>query len=436
VEGRVPLRPRFASERILAGNREWKVPVAKRIFVWAFSARAAVGIAAYLLTVYSSVPFLEDALWYEEEGYSVAQEWLSGRWGALDTLPNGVQMAKPVVATIAGFYYVTGGTRALSLLLVAYGAITATIPVYVYWIASELGAPERAAKGAGWLVALSPAFVLFSGSLHKEGLILLSLSVAAYHALRLQSRWRPRSFITLVLSLLVLFALRYYMAIVVCGAVALGLAAVRGANRPGVSMRVTMPMLIRQGAIVAAFVGLVGAVGFQESADRPLEESPEGLLVQVDQYRRGLAMYGQSGYLPDVDASTPQRAAEFAPVGLLYFLAAPFPWQTGSLRQTLVIPETVFWVLLYPLVGVGMARSYRVNRPGTVMLIAATGGMCIVYALMSGNIGIAYRMRTQVWLLLAPFAAWGWEAWRERRRRGREAQLVGRRPRPLATRSR
>jgi hypothetical protein len=429
-------RPGVAGGKIAAGHSEWRLPVARRIFVWAFLARAVVGIVAYLLTVYTSVPFLEDALWYEEEGYSVAQEWLSGRWGALDTLPHGVQMAKPVVATIAGFYYVTGGTRVLPLLLVAYGAITAIIPVYVYWIGIELGVPERAAKGAGWLVALSPAFVLFSGSLHKEGLVLLSLSVAAYHALRLQSRWQPRSFIVLVLSSLVLFALRYYIAIVVCGAVALGLVSVWGANRPGLSTRITMPMLMRQGAVVVAFVGLMGTLGFQESADRPLEESPEGLLVQVDQYRRGLAMYGQSGYLPEADASTPQGAAEFAPVGLLYFLAAPFPWQTGSLRQNLVIPETMFWVLLYPLVAVGMARSFRVNRPGTVMLMAATGGMCIVYALMSGNIGIAYRMRTQVWLLWAPFAAWGWEAWRERRRRGSEVRLAGRRSRPVATRSR
>jgi len=207
-------------------------------------------------------------------------------------------------------------------------------------------------------------------------------------------------------------------------------------DRRGVSKRITMAMLIRQGAIVAAFVGLIGALGFQENTERPLEESPEGLLVQVDAYRRELAMSAQSGYLPESDVSTPQGAAEFAPVGLLYFLAAPFPWQTGALRQNMVIPETLFWVLLYPLVGVGMARSFRANRPGALMLIAATGGMCIVYALMSGNIGIAYRMRTQVWLLWAPFAAWGWEAWREGRRRRSQVRFAGRRLRPVTMRSR
>jgi len=403
----------------VASEDERRRLVVRRICVWAFLARATVGVLAYLLTVYTSVPFLEDALWYEEEGYSVAREWLSGRWGALDTLPQGVQMAKAVVATIAAFYYLTGGIRALLLLLVMYGAVSAIIPVYVYWISIEVGAPERAAKGAGWLVALSPAFVVFSGSLHKEGLVLLSLSAAVYHTLRLQSKWQGRSFVAVMLSLLALFALRYYIAIVVVGAVALGLTSVRRTNQQGPSMHITIPLLIRQGAIVAAFVGLMGTLGFQESVDRPLEETPQGLLVQMDQYRRGLAVWGQSGYLLEADASTPQAAAAFAPIGLAYFLAAPFPWQTGAIRQNLVIPETAFWVLIYPLVAVGMARGLRINRSGTVMLIAATGGMCMVYALMSGNVGIAYRMRTQVWLLWAPFAAWGWEAWRERRKNAR-----------------
>ena len=64
----------------------------------------------------------------------------------------------------------------------------------------------------------------------------------------------------------------------------------------------------------------------------------------------------------------------------------------------------------------GVIRGLRVNRPGTVVLLAATVGMCLVYALVSGNVGIAYRMRSQVWLLWAPFAAWGWEALLERRR--------------------
>ena len=41
----------------------------------------------------------------------------------------------------------------------------------------------------------------------------------------------------------------------------------------------------------------------------------------------------------------------FFPVGLLYFLTVPFPWQFGGLRQNFTIPETFVWVCSYPLVS-------------------------------------------------------------------------------------
>jgi hypothetical protein len=396
-----------------------------QLYLWAFVVRVTSAIVGYLFTQYAGVELLVDALWYEEHGYSLARDWLSGRAVGLGEVPAGAQNAKPLVAMIAVFYYVTGGVRAGPLLLVVYAALTAIVPVYVYWIARELGAPGRAARTAAWLVALSPAFVFFSGSLHKEGLILLVLAVAAYHTLRLRTRWRPRSLVAVTVSLLVLFGLRHYIAIVVGGAVLLALASGRGTGGLRATP-VTMAVLMRQGVIVLTFITAMATVGFQENAERRLEESPEGVLVQMERHRENLALTAQSGYLVDADVSTPADAAEFFPIGLLYFLAAPFPWQTGSLRQNLVIPETLFWILLYPLVVAGAVRGFRVNRAGTVLLVAATGGMCIVYALVSGNIGIAYRMRTQVWLLWAPLAAWGWEVWREKRQMARRV-----RPRPL-----
>jgi hypothetical protein len=139
------------------------------------------------------------------------------------------------------------------------------------------------------------------------------------------------------------------------------------------------------------------------------------VLVELDRNRQWLATAADSGYLQDMRLSTPREAAEYFPIGLTYFLFVPFPWQFGSFRQNAVIPETLFWVLLYPLVAVGFVRGFRVNRPGTMVLLGATAGMCVFYALLSGNIGTAYRMRSQVWLLWAPFAAWGWAIVRERR---------------------
>jgi hypothetical protein len=163
-------------------------------------------------------------------------------------------------------------------------------------------------------------------------------------------------------------------------------------------------------------------------------ETPEGVLTEIDKSRHFLAVSARSGYVPEADVSTPTEAAEFLPVGLFYFLAAPLPWQTGGLRQNLIIPETAFWLLLYPFVAFGFARGLRINRSGTLVVGAISVGMCVIYALLSGNIGTAYRMRSQVWLLWAPFAAWGLEVWQDRRRASRERRFAERRKGRLGSR--
>ena len=412
---------RSVASRIYRDLSDPEARIIRRLYWCAFVVRALAGLVAYVLTQYADVPLFEDALYYEEMGYSVGSEWLSGRSVDFSTLSRGAQTGSLMVTVVAVFYYLTQGVRALPVLLILYSAVTAWVPVYVYRISQELGMPEVAARRAGWLVVLSPAFVFWSGSLYKEGLVMLALSVGMYHALRLQSRWQGRSLVMLAVSLFVLLELRFYLAIMMGLAVAIGLLWRRTGQTAHAQRRALMPPLIRQVFIAAVFVGFMIILGFTESAERRLAESPEGMVIELDLTRLNVdrqwsAASAYSGYLKEADISTPAAALQYLPVGLVYFLAVPFPWQFGSLRQNLVIPETTFWLLLYPLIGIGFIRGLRVNRPGTALLLAATGGMCVIYTLLSGNVGLAYRMRSQVWLFWAPFAAWGWEAWRERRR--------------------
>jgi hypothetical protein len=403
-----------------------------RLYGWAFLVRVLVGLLAYALTLYADLPIVEDAQFYEEMGYEVAQDWLSGKEVDFDALPEGVQTARLLVTAIAAFYYLMGGLRALPVLLIAYSAVTAVVPVYVYRFARDLQAPEAAARRAGWLVALSPGFVFWSGSLYKEGLTLLLLSVAAYHTLRLQSGWKGRSFVTLVVCVAALWGLRFYLAILLGLAVALSLLWGRRA-KAGRFIRV--PVLVRQSAIMLAFALVIISVGVRVRTENVLLESNEGVLVNLDVRRAGSAREARSGYLQEASVATPEEALQYLPVGLFYFLTVPFPWQVGSVRQNLIIPENVFWLGLYPLMAIGIRRALKSNGPGTVFLLLMSGGMCVVYALLSANVGTTYRMRSQVWLLWAPFAAWGWEVWRERRRQARQGRLVRGGSRVVVTRS-
>src|SRR5258705_6375593 len=332
-------------------------------------------------------------------GYEVAQDWLSGKDVSFDALPEGVQTARLLVTAIAAFYFVMGGVRALPVLLVAFSAVTALVPVYVYWFARELDAPEAVARRAGWLVALSPAFVFWSGSLYKEGLTLLFLSVAAYHTLRLQSGWKGRSVSILALCVIALWGVRSYLAILLALAVVLSLLWGR-IPRTGQSRGV--PVFVRQAAVMSVFAGVIVSVGLSVRTEQVLLESDEGVLVNLDVRRAGSAKEARSWYLQEDSVATPEDALQYFPVGLMYFLTVPFPWQLGAIRQNLIIPENVFWLGLYPLMAVGIRRALEANRPGTVFLLLMTCGMRVIYALLAANIGELYVMRSQVGLLWRP----------------------------------
>jgi hypothetical protein len=393
----------------------------RRLYWWAFLVRVLVGLLAYTLTLYADLPIVEDAQFYEEMGHDVAQDWLSGKAVDFDALPEGVQTARLLVTAIAAFYFLMGGVRALPVLLVAYSAVTALVPVYVYWFTRALDAPDGVARRAGWLVALSPAFVFWSGSLYKEGLTLLFLSVAAYHTLRLQSGWKGRSLSILAMCVIALWGVRSYLAILLALAVVLSLL---WGRMPRTGQSRGVPVFVRQAAVMSVFAGVIVSVGLSVRTEQVLLESDEGVLVNLDVRRAGSAKEAKSGYLQEASVATPEEALQYFPVGLLYFLTVPFPWQLGAIRQNLIIPENVFWLGLYPLMVLGIRRALKSNRPGTVFLLLMTAGMCVVYALLAANVGTAYRMRSQVWLLWAPFAAWGWEVWRERRRPARRARLA------------
>jgi hypothetical protein len=406
---------------------------AARLYGWALLVRVLVGFLAYALTIYADLPVVEDARFYEQMGYEVAQDWLSGKTVDFDALPEGVQTARLLVTMIAVFYYATSGVRALPVLLIAYSAVTAFVPVYVYWFTRELDAPGAVARRAGWLVALSPAFVFWSGSLYKEGLTLLFLSVAAYHTLRLQSGWKGRSVSTLALCVVALWGVRFYLAILLALAVAVSLL---WGRMPRAGQSRGVPVVVRQAAVMSAFAVVIVSVGVTVRTERVLLESDQGVLVNLDVRRGGSAREAQSGYLQEASIAAPEEALQYFPLGLFYFLTVPFPWQLGAVRQNLIIPENCFWLALYPLMAVGIGRALKSNRPGTVFLLLMTGGMCVLYALLSANVGTTYRMRSQVWLLWAPFAAWGWEVWRERRRPARLGRSALRGSRIVGARSR
>lgn len=385
----------------------------RRLYWMSFAARLGVGLLAYLVTYFElfGAPPLEDALGYEATGAQVADEWLAGR--SSETLAHIVDVGTGgwgLVLLIAVFYFLCGGLRAIPVLMAFYGLLTAWTPVLTYRIGRQVGAPVPGARMGAWLVALSPAFALWSGALYKEGLILLLLSLSIYHAMLVQESGRVRSLVIVLVCLPALLSLRFYLAVLMSGILCMGLLLHRARSR----LESPVPGLIRQILVVSIFVTALLGAGFADRVRSYLPEDLDEGLARINSSRQDLASYS-SGYLHEGQVGRLDEALAFLPMGVLYFLATPFPWQIGSLRQNITIPETLFWVALYPFLLIGLRQGWRRNFQATFLVILITVTLCCFYGIYCGNIGTAYRMRTQVWCLWAPFIGWGWHHWQQSR---------------------
>ncbi len=402
----------------------------RRLYWWSFALRFLLGVGGWLLMQFLEIPLLQDAQYYEEVGAGIARDWLGGRsshWLAVE----GQQPHQPVlmVTVIACFYVLTLGVRALPLLMAFYSAITAFTPLLTYRICRQLGGSPSTALVSGWLVGISPAFVFWCGALYKEGLVLLVLNLAVHHVLRLQAAWRTRSFCILSLALLGMVALRLYVALIMGVTICVGLLLQRDEKlKPRGQPRIP----VRQPLVAMLFTAVIVLVGVATYVNDVLPASVEDGLCLVQSARDDLTN-ATSGYLPEASIRTPQEALRFMPLGLAYFLAVPLPWQTGSLRQNLAIPDTAVWLVFYPLILVGMFRALRRNLQGTLLLLIVSAGLCLFCALLVGNIGTAYRLRVQIWLLWAPFFGMGWELLQRRATRPYQRDCPGGGSRTLPT---
>jgi hypothetical protein len=130
-------------------------------------------------------------------------------------------------------------------------------------------------------------------------------------------------------------------------------------------------------------------------------------LDQMQVTRADQAMWGKSGYGSEYDVSTPGGALAALPLGLAYLLLAPFPWAITSVRQLLVLPETLVWYALVPAFVRGLAYSIRHRLRDVLPILMFAVTLTIAYALMQGNVGTAYRQRTQVTMFYFVFMAVG-----------------------------
>jgi putative Ca2+/H+ antiporter (TMEM165/GDT1 family) len=94
---------------------------------------------------------------------------------------------------------------------------------------------------------------------------------------------------------------------------------------------------------------------------------------------------------------------------------APFPWQTSNLRQAIPIPEVLLWWAMLPflIMGLWYTIKHRLRNAFPILIFSLL--LTIAYSLFQGNVGTAYRQRTQIQVFLFIFIAVGYQLYKERR---------------------
>src|SRR4029077_4274846 len=127
------------------------------------------------------------------------------------------------------------------------------------------------------------------------------------------------------------------------------------------------------------------------------------------------AQSADSGFGKDLDVSTTSGAITAVPIGLTYLLLAPFPWQFGSFRQMLTLPEMLVWLCAIPLLALGawFTIKHRIREIAPILIF--TSLLTLTYSIVQGNVGTAYRQRAQLLVFYFVFVAVGFVLMKEKR---------------------
>jgi hypothetical protein len=316
------------------------------------------------------------------------------------------------VATI----YRLAGRNMLAVQLVN-GVIGAVTAVVIFLCTLEVFENIRVARLAGIAVAFYPSLVLWSSQGLKDAPIVFFLALSILATLRLGRRLSAKWLTILVASLLCLLSLRFYvfymMVVAVAGAFLLGMRAV------------TAQSFLRQFIVIVVMGLALTYMGVTRSAS--LQMDTYANLDMIQRSRSDMAKSGQSGFGMDVDVSTTSGALTTIPLGLLYLLFAPFPWQLASLRQSITLPEMIIWWASIPSLILGLWFSIRYRLRQISPILVFTVMLSLAYSVFQGNVGTAYRQRAQLLVFYFIFVAVGYVLVQEKKEERTQQELQARR---------
>ncbi len=393
-----------------------------RLFVAALLVRVLLGTLIY--TFHLQEFFGGDAFTYDFFGDALLRSWAGDKYyqGMVDLFTGGGRSSGWGMIYMVAVIYKVIGRNMLAIQYVNAVLGAATVPV-AYLIGLEIFPNKRTARTCALLSAFFPSLVLWSAQGLKDGPIVFLLTVSMLATLKLGNRLSVKYMVALALALCALITLRFYVFYIVV--IAVTAAFVLG-RRP-----LSAKSFARQFIIMITIGVVLGYFGVSRYASAQFETF--GSLRNLQVMRQDAARSAQSGFGEDVDVSTPAGALGAIPLGLSYLLFAPFPWQFGSLRALITLPEMIVWWCCIPLLVMGLWFTIKHRARQVAPILIFTVLLTLTYSVLQGNVGTAYRQRAQLLIFYFVFVAVGFvlmkEKGEEKTRKRKEEKEKRSRPR-------
>ncbi|HEX5707264.1 MAG TPA: glycosyltransferase family 39 protein [Pyrinomonadaceae bacterium] len=394
-----------------------------QLFIAALLVRVFIGTVIYSMKLQNF--FGGDALTYDELGMGLLAVWqgdVSQRSVVNDWATGGGGWG--MLYVVAGVYSIIGrNPLAIQFFNAVMGAATAPV---IYLCARHIFSNVRVARASAFFVAFYPSLVLWSAQGLKDAIIVFLLAAVMLTTLKLDEKFSTGKLMLLVCALFGLLTLRFY--IFYMTVVAVGGSFIIGTRRLSPQNLVRVFILVAGLGLVMTYLGVLRSASAQFEAYSTLEA--------VNRSRADLARNANTGFAGDVDVSTTAGAIGMIPVGMVYLLFAPFPWQLANLRQSITLPEMIVWWASFPLLVIGLYFTMRYRLRQALPILLFTMMLTLAYSIFQGNVGTAYRQRSQLLVFYFIFVSVGFVLMRERREdRAREAERAkqaSRRPSPQA----
>jgi len=378
-----------------------------QIFLIGLMLRVVCATITYTLDIWQYVG--EDQFLYTNVGEDLASYW-QGLIAVNSEIQSRILSSSANSLSGWGIYYIVGsiyylvGTNpfAVQLFISVLGAATAVV---VYLCSKKVFQNSRVAYTTGMFVAVFPSLIIWSSHILKDGVIIFFLVLAMYAGIILKEKLSVKYLIILFVSLFAIYSLRTYICVLaitaIVGSFVLG-------NEAKISQFISRFAAISILGFVLASFGVIHQEQFQQ-----VEQYSD--LTALQNSRKSLANDAASGFNQEADISTWGGLMQALPIGFVYLMLAPFPWQLSSNRAAATLPEMFVWWACLAFLGTGLWYSVRNRLQQVIPILLFTIMLTLIYSVTQGNVGTAYRQRAQLQVFYFMFIAVGLVLWREKR---------------------